>query len=168
MSKKISQDGKYVKKIDKYQDLYSSSFTFFLVGSIGIIVLLLDFFGIISFSFAPNSKILFYIVMLALFLGFLVIGFNTGRNAKSVKKQIGEEITATNEIINWFIENYTKEKIDSEIKLDESSLGEKLSSEEEYFNREDYIKKILHEKLENLDELFVEQLTEEIYKKYYE
>ncbi|NLZ80653.1 MAG: hypothetical protein GX913_02435 [Clostridiales bacterium] len=168
MSKDTSQDKGYVKKVDKYQDLYSSAFTFLLVGGIGIIVLFLDFFGIIRFNLAPNTKVLFYVVMATLFIGFLIIGFQTSKNAKMVKKQIGEEITATNEIINWFLENYSKEKIDSEIDIIEPSSEEDSVDEVNYFNRADYINEILNEKLENVDETYVEQLTEEIYQKFYD
>ncbi len=168
LSKETTQNKSYVKKIDKYQDLYSSAFTFFLVGGIGLFVLCLDFFGIISFNLASSTKVLFYFVMTGLFIAFLIIGFQTSRNAKKVKKQIGEEITTTNEIMNWFLKNYTKESIDSSIEFIEEASTEGSSEEIKYFGRAEYIKKVLNEKIENIDEAFIEQLTEEIYQKFYE
>lgn len=162
-SKNTSQDKGYVKKIDKYQDLYSSAFTFFLVGGIGIVVLLLDLFGIISFNLAPNTKFLFYGVMTALFISFLIIAFHTSKTAKKVKRQIGEEITTTNEIINWFLGNYSAEIIDSFI-----GISEITSEELYYFKRSEEIERLLYKKLENPEAAFIDQLVEEIYQKFYE
>lgn len=155
----------YVKKSEQYQDLSSSAITFFAVGLVGLAILILDITGILHLNFGAG-KFLFYFVMGILFIGFLIIGFFTWRNARKIKTQIGEEITTTNEIITWFTNHYTGDSIDIEIFRGDTDKN--LPEEIKYFKRTAYIKQELETKIAQLDEAYQDELTEQLYQKFYE
>lgn len=153
----------YVKKADKYEDLHSSAITFLAVGIAGILFMVLNLTGMISIQFGASSY-LFYFVMGVLFIGFVIIGFKTFKSAKQVRAEICAEADTTAEIHQWFLSNYTGASIDQAVFIQE----EDMSSELKYFSRTDYIRNELNSHLADLDDSYLEDLTENLYQKLFE
>lgn len=153
----------YVKKADKYEDMNSSAITLLAVGTAGMVFILLKLFGILPISFGSASW-LFDIVMSAIFLFFLAAGFSSWKRAKKIKGEISEEVTATEKITEWFLEEYTGRSIDIIALEDSSDMPDELK----YFKRTEFIKKELNTRLTELDEAYLEDLTESLYQKLYE
>ncbi len=152
--------GTYKKASDKYTDLHSSSICLLLVGILGIIYVILDYFKVLPFSFNSN---MFYIVMGALFTIFIILGLYTAHTAKKVKNTIADEESTTDSIITWAIENLSAESIDTTLEdLSDSS------DEEKYLVRTEKLTEILIDKFNLDDESYINSLIDEIYPELFE
>lgn len=152
----------YRKKSEKYEDLKSSAFTLLLIGTVGIVFILLNAFGILPIKF-QLSNFMFYGVLSLMFFAFIVFGIFTLRNAKKIKGEVEEETIFIRQITDWFLSSYTAEFID------DHSLTKMDNLEEvKYFKRTDYIKKELMFKFPNLDDVFLEDIVDVFYQKLYE
>ena len=126
----LTTGNNYQTSSAKYQDNLSSSITFFVCGVAGLIVIFLNIVDILHFfSIKTPSGILICIVLSALFIAFLVIGYITYKSASKAKSQIESEQKTNDEVSLWLKENLTKEHIDS------SFDGEDMSEEMKYFDR---------------------------------
>ncbi len=152
----------YVKKADKYDDVHSSAITLLAVGILGAIFLILKIAGFLPFSFG-SASLLFDVVMGAIFIFFLISGFSSLKRAKVIKGEIHEEVTATKEITEWFLSEYTAASIDQAISAD-ADTPEELK----YFQRTEYIKHEVNTRLTELDDSYLEDLTENLYHSLYE
>ncbi len=152
----------YVKKADKYEDVHSSAVTLLAVGVLGSIFLIAKIAGFLPFSFG-SASLLFDIVMGVIFIFFLVSGFSSLKRAKIIKGEITEEVTATKEITEWFLSEYTAASIDQAISVD-ADTPEELK----YFQRTEYIKHEVNTRLTELDDSYLEDLTENLYHSLYE
>lgn len=140
----------------------SSAWMLFIVGIIGIIVLILGMAGIIPLQF--GSPYLFYGVMSAIFILFIVMGVISIKNAKIFERKAESENTLKSAIVEWVNNNLTIETIDEHI----GDISE-LSSEELYFKRSEEIKKLINHKFVNLDQVFLEHfIDEELYDNVFE
>lgn len=147
----------YVKKEEKYTDLKSSASTFFFVGILGLIFLILNLVGVINLFNSPIQMG----VMGVLFIGFIYFGFDSYAKAKVIKLQIGGENTTTNSIKNWMVENITRNK------LDEMSDSQ-LSEEANYIHITDKIKVLLLENFGEMDDSYMDHIIEEFYNENFE
>lgn len=152
----------YVKKADKYEDMRSSAFTLLGVGTLGALFMVAKFAGLLPFSFG-SASLLFDIVMSAIFLFFLITGVSSLKRAKTLKGEIAQEVTATNEITEWFLSEYTASSIDEASTIDEST-----PEELKYFQRIAYIKNEVNTRLTELDDSYLEDLAENLYHSLYE
>lgn len=153
----------YVKKADKYEDVFSSAVTLLAVGALGAVFMAAKFTGILPFSFG-SASVLFDIVMSAILLLFLAGGFSSLKRAKTLKEEINEEATATRTITDWFLSEYTAASIDEAIELD-AAAPEELK----YFQRSEYIKHEVNTRLTTeLDDSYLEDLAENLYHSLYE
>lgn len=152
----------YVKKAVQYEDLNSSAITLITVGSVGFLFLFLNLTGILHLSFG-SAALLFYIVMGVMFGAFLFFGISTWKSAKKVKGEIKEETEATEAIRNWFMEHYSSPSIDAACLSSEDETTEEMK----YFLRTAFIKQELNENLTELDEAYLEDITESFYTELY-
>lgn len=151
----------FVKSADKYADMKSSAYTLILVGILGFIIVTLDFTGILNLNLGGNIKWLYYPVMYLLFFAFLLIGFLSMRSARSIKSEIADEENFTSEVLNWMIQKYSSDDIDSQL--------DKTTTEElKYYSRAEFIKKSIVDQFGELDEAYLDQITEDIYHSIYE
>ncbi|SCP94930.1 hypothetical protein [Anaerobium acetethylicum] len=155
----------YVKKADRYDEVISSAYTFLLVGVIGLIALFLVATNVIPLNLAGGSKYLIYIVMGAMFVIFLVISVYSFKSAKVLAKEAVEEKELTEAIMDWFIKGFSKEAF--EVSADTAN-DEKISDEVRYFRRCEKIKEIISTTYENLDESYLDKITEDLYQKIFE
>ncbi len=147
----------YVKKEEQYKDLKSSAFTFILVSVLGIAVLILNAAGIIKIF----AGLLPYLVMGALFLAFLYVGFSSYRKARKVEKEIAEENNLTRDINDWLSQNVTAGQLDT--------LTDPNETEEvRFFHKLEKMKEMIIAEFGELNDSYLDLLTEEYYNTHFE
>lgn len=142
----------YVKKEEQYKDLKSSADTFLIVSLLGIVILLLNVFGVIHIF----AGVISYLVMGGMFAAFLYIAYSTYRKAQKVKKQIAEENNTTQAIQEWLSLNVTLEFLNTLINQAESK-------EIQFFHKIEKIKELVVQNFGELDDSYLDQLAEEFY-----
>lgn len=152
-TKDITELPVYENKSDKAENFKTSAYTLILVGSIGVVVLVLSALKVITFQFG----ILAYIVMGILFSIFLVMGILSFGSYKKISKEAVSENNLTKEIKAWCIENLTADKIDQGLFTDE------IAEEMKYFKRAEQMKKLISETYINLEDGFLDAIVEELY-----
>ncbi|HAK57706.1 MAG TPA: hypothetical protein DCP06_01865 [Lachnospiraceae bacterium] len=146
----------YVKKKDKYADLRFSGFSFIGFGIIGVIIIVLNLMHVINLF---NTYSL--IVMSAVFVVFFIIGFATLRRATLVKDSVAVEDEFTEELNQWIEENLGDEVIDE-------WYDESREDQENYFDIQDKMIRMMHEQFPNIHPSYIEELAEERYNSYLE
>jgi hypothetical protein len=147
----------YVKKADQFKDLRSTGYIFIAVGIGGLVVLLLNILGVLSFYQGYFA----WTIMGILFTIFLIIGFGTLKHSTQVKGQIDEENRLTDAINDWLDKNITQEVLDTVIDPNEAD-------EINYFKQTEYIKnRILDEFDKNLVDSYIDLLVEDFYNSHF-
>lgn len=162
------QDNKskvYINGMDKIKDLKSTAYTFLLVGFAGFLFVILLAFKIIRFSLAENIHPFMYLVMGALFIIFIAIGFHSMKNARNLAQEAKEESDLTEDIMSWFKKNFTSQDIDG---TTDSYLSEEPLEEIKYYKRCEEIKNILVKTYGELDEAYLDKIVEDLYNHLYE
>lgn len=155
--------GTFKKASDKYNDLHSSSVCLLFVGVLGIIYVILDYLKVLPFTFNSNGNFMFYIVMGALFVIFIIMGLYTAKSAKKVKDSIADEESNTDSIVTWAIESLTDKIIDSTIEdIDD------CTDEEKYLLRAEALATLITNEFEIDDDSYINSLIEEIYPELFE
>lgn len=141
---------------EKYSNNMSSAITFLLCGFGGIIVLILNWFGVLHFISGKNiSSIFTYVVLCIVFVIFIIIGFVTLKSAKKAKNRISKESETIETLKNWLSEHMDKECIDA------SYDGSALAEEMKYFYRSAYIKEAVKAELEDIPEDLLDSIVDE-------
>lgn len=146
----------YVSKKTKTEDLKSTAYTFTLVGSVGIILLILFGIGVIPLHTSGYMKIMLCIVM-GIMLGiFLIIGIRSFLQVKELSAQADLEELKLKEITEWFRSSYTAMDINGHIALNQSE-------EQLYFSRYEVMNQLIAEKYPQLEESFADHIIELLY-----
>ena len=161
LSMKNKGNSVYKDNAEKAEDFKSSGVILLVVGVLGIIVMVLIDLGILKFSF--GNLILTNILMNALFILFIVFGIYSLKGAKKYASEADEEKNLTKEIKAWAAENLKAEEVDAISGCEEGEEEEFL-----YFKRYAFLRHVISEKFVNLEESYLEFLTESIYQKLYE
>lgn len=152
-----SQGLSYTHKGKKLEDAQSSSWLFLVFGFLGLGVILGVWLGIIPFPLAFYMKILYTIVLGALFFIFLITGFYYLKKSKTLKEEASEEERLTQEIVSYITASYSLEELDRMI----NDPG--LSMEQRYFERYEQISRLIQEKYHLSEETYLDFLIEKIY-----
>ena len=152
----------YVSKRSRYEDNKSSALTFLLVGGVGAVLVLLHAVGIIDFNLTTFSKILTNTVMGALFIIFIIVGIVSAKNASRYKKEAAAEEALTGQICSFFHELYTTEGIDNACGINAYS-----SNYDKWDLRYHFIEKQISDEYPELEEDYLEYITELIYNDMY-
>lgn len=147
----------YVNNEEKAKDNRSSAYTLLFVGGIGLAVVLLLFFDVISFPGTMLNKYMIIGVMGTLFVLFLIMGAVSFKNARLLAQKAGKEENLTQEIKKWCTGQLCGEAIDNELHL------EALPEEVKYFQRFEAVKTRITNQFMNLDEAYLDRLIDEIY-----
>jgi hypothetical protein len=142
----------YVKKSDQFKDLHSTGYTFIVFGIIGIVILALNYFGVMNLF----SGFLSYGVMGFLFVFFFITGITTLSKSKHVRNQISEEDALTTKINTWLEQNITSDVLTTVI-------DENASDEVNYFKKTEYIKERIIQEFGEIDDSYLDLLIEEFY-----
>jgi len=147
----------YVKTSERYKDNLSSAYTFLICGSFGLLILVLEDFGLIKlWGMLGDSKILLNVVVGGLFTGFIIIGIKSLRYSKILKQQASEEDEFTSKLIEWLHTNLTIESI-------ETSYNTNIPEEMKYFKRVEIIREKLEEMYSTLDEEYLIKISDDYY-----
>lgn len=161
LSMKNKGNSVYKNSADKAQDFKSSGVILLAVGILGIVVMVLIDLGILAFSF--GNLILTNILMNTLFVIFIVFGIYSLKGAKKYENAADDEKNLTKEIKAWAAENLKADEVDAISGCEEDEEEEFL-----YFKRYACLRHVISEKFVNLEESYLEFLTESIYQKLYE
>ena len=147
----------YVKTSDRYKDNLSSAYTFLICGCFGLLILVLDDFGIIKlWGMSGVSKILLNVVIGGLFTGFIIIGIKSLTYSKILKQQATEEDEFTSKLIEWLHAHLTIENI-------ENSYNTNIPEEMKYFKRVEIIREKLEEMYSTLDDEYLIKISDDYY-----
>ena len=154
----------YVKKSQQYDDLKSSASAFLIVGGCLLVFSVLCWANVIPLPMMGLSRMISQSVMTVLGILSLIIAFRSMGTAKKVQAQVGEEEKTTKELVDWFLEQYSGDRLDRQLQGEFSQLG----PEELSLKRFELIQDILVTHHDLADPSYVDLLTEEIYGKLYE
>ena len=156
-----SSNKTFVKSKDKYEDAYSSALILIFVGSLVLIIAILEITGVLDFRLADQVKWLFYTVMFGMFIAFSTIGIFSLKSAKSIKKEIYEEEEFTTTAKTWFSNTYSTDDVDA-------NIADDITDELKYYQRFEFMKQQITREYGDLDESYLDLLIEEIYQDLYE
>lgn len=152
----------YRDNAERASENRSSAWVLMAVGGVGILVLILGIMGVIPLHF--SNAYLFYGVMAAVFILFLVAGIISMKNALVFEKSAESENVVRKTLLEWCRQNLRSEELDREIGVTEGEAKEIL-----YFRRFEAIKARLNHQFLNLDQGFLEKLIDDtIYDMVYE
>jgi|GEM_PF-6838947 len=152
----------FVNKKTQYEDLSSSAFTLLLVGTLGLVVLVLEIAGIIHLiPLDTDIKWVFYSTMGIVFLTFFIIGLFSYSKSKALKYEIVDEENLINTIRNWGLEHLSSTDIDH-------TLADDISETDLYFERYKHIKAALNAEFSDTDPSLIEELIEQLYMELFE
>lgn len=144
----------YKKSSELAEDNRSSAVIFLGLGTAGIIFVILGASGVLPLKL--GNPYMFYSVMSALFILFIVMGAVSIKNAKIFAKKAVSENTLQEALSKWCSENLSADEIDSEINADAVIWDEEL-----YFKRYEYIKMRLNAQFMNLDQALLDNFIDD-------
>lgn len=158
---KVSYTGIYENSAEKAADNRSSAWILFVVGGIGMLVLILGMTGILPLPIGGSDKYMIYGVMSAVFLVFLVMGVISMRNSKVFAQKAESENSLRQTLVDWCEEHMNAEEIDAGLMESEEDCSEELL----YFRRFEKMKELLNYQFVNLDQAFLDNFIDEQYEK---
>lgn len=149
----------YKKNADKAEDNKSSGWTLLVTGAAGMVFMALGIAGVLPLKI--GNPYMFYGVMSAVFLLFIVMGAVSMRNAKVFEKKAESENTLRDTMEKWCAENLDAAKIDRELFVNAGD-PEEDAPEILYYKRYEKLKELLNRQFMNLDQAFLENFIDEI------
>jgi len=143
----------YQDSSERASENRSSAWILLIVGIIGITVVILGTVGLLPFRL--GNPYLFYGVMGAVFILFLVAGVISMKNAWLFAKKAESENSLRSTLLDWCRESLGAESIDAAVRA-EGDTEEIL-----YFKRFNYIKERLNHQFVNLDQGFLEKFIDD-------
>ena len=143
----------YMNSGAKAEENRSSAWVLLIVGALGILVMALGITGVLPFNI--GNPYMFYGVMSAVFILFIVMGVVSMRNAKLFEKKAESENSLVDTLLKWSEENLTAEKIDAQIENAADTPEEAL-----YYKRFEVIRSQMNHQFMNLDQQMLENLID--------
>lgn len=144
----------YQDSMERASENRSSAWVLLIMGSVGIVVIVLGIAGVIPLRF--GNPYLFYGVMAAVFLLFIVAGVVSMKNAKIFAQKAESENSLRDALVVWSRENLHAQELDDAIDI----VGDE-SEEALYFKRFECIKAKLNYQFVNLDQGFLEKFIDD-------
>ena len=148
----------YINNKDKYEDTKSTGWTFVLVGGIGLLGVILMDLGVFPFQMQSYMKIIFSIVMGALFLIFLAIGIKSFLSLKQIKTDAKDQEETENEVVSWFLSHYAEE-----MKAYHTPDMNEEDSDTLYYPRAEKMEELITTEYKNLSADELDHLVERLY-----
>lgn len=142
----------YMNSGAKAEENRSSAWVLLIVGVLGILVMALGIAGVLPFNI--GNPYMFYGVMSAVFILFIVMGVVSMRNA-SFREKAESENSLVDTLLKWSEENLTAEKIDAQIENAADTPEEAL-----YYKRFEVIRNQINHQFMNLDQQMLENLID--------
>lgn len=144
----------YIENNAKLEDNKSTAYTFLLVGTAGLIFVILYAAGIIKLPLSDYMRILMIVLLSVMFIAFLAIGIIHFKRIKTMKEAADTEDSLTEEIKTWFMASFEEKDIEAD--------GADI-----YFLRYEQMKEYLHTKYSDLEEEYEDHLLEMMYNELY-
>lgn len=148
----------YESSEKKAEENRASAFVLLLIGAACLILILLCLLNVIHLPNIFNGSYLFFGVMGALSILFIVMGVVSLKTAKGHQKNVETENTLKESLLTWCGENLHREEIDNFIR----ARFPGLQSEEMYFPRTELMKARINHQFMNLNQDFLDQLMDEV------
>ena len=163
-TKSIGYSSLYRDNAERASENRSSAWVLMAVGGLGIVALIMGITGVIPLHF--SNAYLFYGVMAAVFILFLVAGIISMKNALIFEKSAESENSVKSALLDWCRQNLSKEELDRQIGIGGTAATEEGAAEMEseeilYFRRFEAIKARLNHQFLNLDQGFLEKLIDD-------
>ena len=143
----------YMNSGAKAEENRSSAWVLLVVGILGMLVMILGITGVLPLNI--GNPYMFYGVMSAVFILFIVMGVVSMRNAKLFEKKAESENSLVDTLLKWSEENLTAEKIDAQIENAADTPEEAL-----YYKRFEVIRSQMNHQFMNLDQQMLENLID--------
>ncbi|MCM1056181.1 MAG: hypothetical protein NC517_01020 [Firmicutes bacterium] len=150
---RAGENGLYQDSSERASDNRSSAWVLLGLGTAGLIVMILGVTGILPLRL--GNPYLFYGVMGAIFILFVVAGIVSMKNARFFEKKAESENSLRQTLLDWCGENLKAEEIDAEV------CAEGMSDEIAYFRRSSCIKERLNHQFVNLNQGFLNQFIDD-------
>lgn len=151
--RRIDGGGPYQDSSERASDNRSSAWMLLGLGILGLIAVVLGVAGILPVHF--GNQYLFYGVMGAVFILFVVAGIVSMKNAKFFEKKAESENSLRQTLLDWCGENLNAADIDAAV------CAKGASEEIAYFRRSSYIKEKLNHQFVNLNQGFLDQFIDD-------
>lgn len=161
----VKQTSVYRNSKELSIDNKSSAYILLPIGLVGIVLLFLVWIDVIPLYTKIISKLITTVLMGSTFVVFIVMGYISLKKGIEYDKKAVKEGDLTKEILKYFENNFTAEAIDENVGV--SQLSE-LEDEEKYFKRVDCIKELITKQFMNLEDNYIEYMSDEIYTMLYE
>ncbi|MCM1191344.1 MAG: hypothetical protein NC123_07045 [Butyrivibrio sp.] len=146
-------DGLYQDSSERASDNRSSAWVLLGLGIVGLIAVVLGAAGVLPLRL--GNPYLFYGVMGAIFILFVVAGIVSMKNARIFEKKAESENSLRQTLLDWCGENLKAEEIDAEV------CAEGIADEVAYFRRSACIREKLNHQFVNLNQGFLEQFIDD-------
>ena len=143
----------YQDSSQRADDNRSSAWILLVIGILGLVLVTLSIAEVIPLKL--GNPYLFYGVMIAVFLLFLVTGVMSMRSAKFFAKKAESENSLRSTLLDWCRENLKPDEIDREVSAADTP------EEVLYFSRTSYIKEKLNHQFLNLDQDFLDKFVDD-------
>lgn len=143
----------YMNSGAKAEENRSSAWVLLVVGVLGMLVMVLGITGVLPLNI--GNAYMFYGVMSAVFILFIVMGVVSMRNAKIFEKKAESENSLVDTLVKWSGENLTAEKVDAQIENAADTPAEAL-----YYKRFEVIRSQMNHQFMNLDQQMLENLID--------
>ena len=153
----MASNGLYKSPKERYEDTRSSAFSLIAIGGIGLVVMILDFAGVIHLPL--HNFALF--TMTALFVIFLIVGVGSLGSAKKILATADKEAAKIAEIKNWYLN-------DSAPNAALEALEERFTDdteEEKELQRYETIRALLDGEFPDVSEVLLDTLASEFSEK---
>lgn len=143
----------YQDNSERADDNRSSAWILLIIGILGLVLVALSIAEVIPLKL--GNPYLFYGVMIAVFLLFLVTGVMSMRSAKFFAKKAESENSLRSTLLDWCRENLKPDEIDREVSAADTP------EEVLYFSRTSYIIEKLNHQFLNLDQDFLDKFVDD-------
>lgn len=145
--------GIYRDSSERASDNRSSAWILLILGILGLAAVVLGMTGVLPIQM--GNSYLFYGVMGAVFILFVVAGVVSMRNAKFFEKKAESENSLRSTLLDWCKENLDAADIDGRVGAQD------ISEEVLYFRRISYIKDKLNHQFMNLNQEFLDRFIDD-------
>jgi len=148
----------YQSSAKKVEENKASAWSLILIGGIGAVGIALCLLGVIPGISNSRGTYLFFGVLGALCLIFLIMGFVSFRNAKGYEKDAESENSLKASLEAWCKENLKGEDIDRYIMMRNPGIDPDTL----FFPRNELIKARINHQFMNLDQAFLERFVDDV------
>ena len=152
------ESGRYLENGIRARENLSSAWALLIVGGAGMLCASLGIVGIIPIGL--GNPYLFYGVMMAVALLFIVMGVLSMKSARIFAERAKVEGTLLETVEKWCMENLAAADIDAALRAGESDTVSGGENELLYFQRAEYLKEQINSQFMNLDQRLLEQFID--------